>query len=143
MESFAEGAPGVALLAAEFGLFDWHRALTPQLARLDRGEYVAELGKLLSDLPGEYADAWVKSRPNASKDAANKDGARYVFSLIASYARRRLEAACEHEVDAEAYATLIDLLRDAERQLETNVTLRHVMDNLVVQWSRLTAPVTA
>ena len=64
-----------------------------------------------------------------------------VSGAIATYARRRLEGSCDDESKAESYAELIDLVREAERQLETNVNLRHVLDNLVVQWSLLGAPV--
>lgn len=143
LESFADGAPGVVALAAEFRFFQWRQILQPMIRQLERGAFPVEMGKAMAQLVKEFAEAWVKSRKNASKDAANKDGARQLFTLIATYARRRLESSCADEHRAEAYAELIDLVREAERQLDSNVNLRHVMDNLVAQWSRLNSSVPA
>ena len=47
------------------------------MATLDRGTTLVE----------EFATAWVKANRNASKDSANKDGARHLLSLLAAYAR--------------------------------------------------------
>ncbi len=141
--SFTDGAPGVGLLAAEFGFYQWRNTLQPMIRQLEQGSYPVEMGKAMTDLVGDFSEAWVKSHRNASKDAANKDGARHMFSLIASYARRRLKSSCADETGAEAYADLIDLVREAERQLDFNVNMRHLMDNLVVQWSRLGDTVSA
>lgn len=138
IENFAEGAPGRALLAAEFGFNRWRKTLGPMIAMLERGRFPATMGKVMSDLVGEFSEAWVKSRKNASKDAANKLGARQILTLLSSYARTRLRESSDDELRANLFADLIDLIREAEDQLERNVSQRHVMDNLVAQWSELT-----
>ncbi len=101
----------------------------------------SKMGKLMAQLVKDFSDAWVKKRKNASKEAANKDGARYLLAILASHARRRLHESADDDDAASSYADLIDLVREAELQFETNVNLRHVMDNLVVQWVDLRTPV--
>lgn len=139
IERFADGAPGQAKTAAEFGFSQWQHTLDPMIGHLERGGYPAEMGKLMAQLVKDFSEAWVKSRKNASKDAANKDGARHLLAILAAYARRRLHESANNDEAASSCADLIDLVREAERQLETNVNLRHVMDNLVVQWADLGA----
>lgn len=143
LQRFSDGAPGQAQLAAEFGFFKWRAVLNPMIATLERGGYPAEMGKAMADLIKEFADAWVKSRQNASRDAANKDGARHLFSLLVSYARARLGESGIDPARAEMYADLIEMIREAEMQLQYNVNSRHVLDNLVAQWSQLGAPTPA
>lgn len=139
IEHFADGSPGRALLASEFGFYRWRTTLGPMIAMLERGQFPATMGKAMSDLVGEFSEAWVKSKKNASKDAANKLGARQILSLLSSYARTRLRESSNDETVANLFADLIDLIREAEIQLERNVSQRHVMDNLVAQWSELGA----
>jgi DNA polymerase-3 subunit delta' len=135
VESFAEGAPGVAQLAAEHDLPGWHARLAPALETLARGGFPVGLGEVMNELVDTYATAWVKTHKNASKDAANKDGARWVLLLLAAHARERLRAACADDGEAEAWAQAIRLLADAEEQLRRNVNQRHVLENLVAQWA--------
>ena len=131
---FAEGAPGIAVLAADYGFHGWEQTLAPMLRQLGAGEYPAELGETLAGLVEAFAQAWVKAHDNASKDAANKDGARHVLSLLGAHARRRIVQACETGDDATAWLDMIDRLRDAEAHLASNVNLKLVMENLAVQW---------
>jgi DNA polymerase-3 subunit delta' len=137
LERFAEGAPGQALLAAQFRLFEWRGSLAPMIGQLERGGFPAEMGKAMAELVKAFSEAWVKGHRNASKDAANKDGARQLFALLTTYARTRLHEAGTDEARAMLFAGVIDLIRDAEIQLDWNVNPRHVFDNLVAQWSRL------
>ena len=143
IEQFADGSPGQAKIAAEFGFYQWQLALDPMIGHLERGVYPAEMGKLMTQLVKDFSDAWVKKRKNASKDAANKDGARHLLGILASYARRRLHESIQDDEAAYSFADLIDLIRETELQIETNVNQRHALDNLVVQWAELGNPVHA
>lgn len=134
IEQFAEGSPGIALLAAEYGLHQWHESLVPLYAELDRGRFPVSLGETMAGLIEQFAVAWVKKHKNASKDAANKDGARLMLSLLASHARNRLRQSCENEASPDEWIALADLLRDAEAQLYSNVNLKMLLENLAVQW---------
>ena len=136
IEIFCDGSPGVAQLAAEYGFHNWRAALEPMLAQLDRGEFPVVLGKELGELVEAFAQAWVKNNTNASKDAANKDGARHMLSLLASHARGNLHRACSAGVDSDSSLAIIDLLREAEFQLERNVNLKQLLENLIVQWAQ-------
>jgi hypothetical protein len=134
---FADGAPGMAERAIEHELFSWMGRLDPMLKMLDRGAFPPEMGGLLSELVDAYAAAWVKRNENASKDMANKDGVSLVLSLLSSHARTKLKAsAAEGNDDAGArWAKVIELLRDAEREISANVNMKQVMEDLAAQWA--------
>jgi DNA polymerase-3 subunit delta' len=136
IEQFCDGSPGLAQLAADYDFYEWEKTLAPMLGRLDRGGFPATMGQVLAEIVEGFASAWVKTHRNASKDAANKDGAAHVFALLASHARRKLSESCARGEDPGVALAMIDRLRDAERQLASNVNLKHVLENLVVQWAR-------
>jgi len=143
---FADGSPGIALLALEYGFEQWHRTLDPMLQELERGNFPHKMGETLGTLVDEFAVAWVKSHGErtTSKDAANKDGARHMFALLASHARTRLASAVEREAaSGYPWMNVIDIIREAERQLESNVNMKLLMENLVVQWAQTSHAVNA
>ena len=136
IERFCEGSPGLAMLAAEYEFHQWHVSLAPMLDELAAGRYPDAMGDTMAELVEAFAQAWVKAHDNASKDAANKDGARHLLALLAADARRRLAGAVDDEHQARLWADVISIQRDAERQLESNVNMKMLMENLVVQWAR-------
>jgi len=137
IDQFCHGSPGLALVAARFGFHQWQMTLDPMLQELEQGRFPAEMGQTLAQFVEDFAVAWVKDpdHPNASKDAANKDGARHVLTLLAGHARRRLIDCVEQGVDPDPWPEVIDLISSAERYLYTNVNLKLVLENLVVQWN--------
>lgn len=136
--NFAEGSPGVAQRAVEYGFDHWHRELSPMIEELAAGAYPATMGARLGELVEQYAQAWVRSHTNASKDAANKDGCGAMLALLGLDARRRLQRCCADgdDTSAERWTCVIDQLREAEVQLYSNVNQKLVLENLVVQWSQ-------
>ena len=141
IEQFCEGSPGLAQLAVDYGFYEWGQTLAPMLRQLDRGEYPAAMGPTLAEMVEAFASAWVKAHRNASKEAANKDGAGHVFTLLAAHARRRLRESCARGDDPQTALIMIERVRDAEAQLTSNVNLKHVLENLVVQWARPTGEI--
>ena len=139
IEHYSQGSPGTAKLAAEYGFHQWQVALAPMLADLADGHYPAQMGQTLAELVEAFASAWVDQHENASKDAANKDGAKHLLAMLAAHARRRLAADAENGNDPEYSMRIIDLLREAEWQLEAHVNMKVLLENLVVQWADLTA----
>jgi DNA polymerase-3 subunit delta' len=135
---FAQGSPGMARLAIEYEFAQWHHALRSGLNDLDRGVFPSSMGETLGSLIENFAQSWVikHGEKRTSKDAANKDGSRYVLGLLAAHARRELATGR----DVERWSAAIDLLREAERQLESNVNIKLLMENLVVQWAHLGSP---
>ena len=85
-----------------------------------------------------FASAWVDQHENASKDAANKDGAKHLITMLAAYARRGLAQETDNGNDPEYWLRIIDLLGEAEWQLESHVNLKVLLENLVVQWAAST-----
>jgi DNA polymerase III subunit delta' len=143
VEQFAEGSPGMAHLAIQYGFHNWQVALNPMLGDIDSGKFPSAMGEAMGALVEEFAQAWVKAHKNASKDAANKDGARYLFSLLASHLRQQLSSTVEHGGETSHVVAMIDQLRQAERELESNVNMKLLLENLAVQWAQQTAVVAA
>jgi hypothetical protein len=108
------------------------------LGEVEQGRFPAEMGQTLAQFVEDFAVAWVKDpdHPNASKDAANKDGARHVLTILAGHARRSLADRVEQGADPDPWPEVIDLISSAERELYGNVNLKLVLENLVVQWTR-------
>ncbi|MCH8164946.1 MAG: hypothetical protein IH889_04990 [Planctomycetes bacterium] len=139
IERFCEGSPGMAQLAADYGFCRWQMALEPMLGELQQGSFPTEMGNTLAELIETFATSWVKQHENASKDAANKDGARHLLAILAAHARRKLASRIDEDEDPTIWLEVIDLLREAERQLDANVNLKLLLENLVVQWAALAA----
>lgn len=135
IQRFCCGSPGIAQLAADYGFYRWNNTLEPMIGTLNDGEFPVEMGMALADLVEEFATAWVKRHENASKDAANKQGAGYLLAILAAHARGRLVDHLDASQDADQWLAVIDLIRAAERQLDANVNLKLVLENLVVQWA--------
>src|SRR5436190_8510409 len=57
IEHFAEGSPGAAQLAIEYGFFQWQQTLQPMLAELERGQFPTAMGETLAALIDEFAVA--------------------------------------------------------------------------------------
>jgi DNA polymerase-3 subunit delta' len=138
IERFCHGSPGLAHLAARYGFHRWQATLDPMLEDLALGGFPTEMGQTLAQFVEDFAVAWVKDEdhPNASKDAANKDGAGHVLSVLSAHARRGLAQRVEQGGDPHPWPEVIDLVSSAERQLQGNVNLKLVLENLAVQWAR-------
>ncbi len=132
---FADGAPGRFELAQTMGLFAWKRELAPRLDAADHGSFDPDLGKTMSDLVESYAQAWVDAHENASKDAANKDGARQLFALLAHRAQETLRAAKDDAIAHRALAT-IDAIGEAERNIDSNVNMKFAFEDLAARLAR-------
>lgn len=137
--TFAGGSPGMVLTAIECGFAQWQHTLQPMLQQLHQRQFPAHMGETMAKLVDNFAKQWVETHDNASKDAANKDGLRYLLTMLADDLRRRMH---QHADDPDAlpiYAQLLDVVRSAEYQAEANTNLKHLLENLVVQQARVLA----
>lgn len=132
---FSDGSPGVMLSALEGGFYAWFETLEPMLDAARRGAYDPDLGPALARLADEWAKAWVEANELASKESANRAGARWIFRLLSAWLRAGLRRAESAEVHAEA----IDLVRQAERRLDSSVQLAFVMESLSAELAGLFA----
>ncbi|TVQ32687.1 MAG: AAA family ATPase [Phycisphaeraceae bacterium] len=130
---YAAGSPGLAMIAIEGRLYDWAVQLEPMLAAADAGEFSPELGERMTKFIDEWAKAQVEKNKNASKEAANKAGARRMLHLLAERARRQLRDDASRGVDAAGALATIDLVRAAERHIESNVNLALTMEHLAAR----------
>lgn len=147
--AFAQGSLGRALLALAYRMDGWYETLEPMIAAVTAGRPAPGMGATMAELVEAFAQAWVKDHANASKDAANKAGVRYMLSLLGEHCRSRLrqvsaEAASMDidEVDRRLapYMAGIELIQQAEANLESNVSPPLLLDNLCVQWAVMSQP---
>lgn len=139
IRSFCAGSPGLAQLAAEYKLYEWQQILDPMIASLERGQPATELGSTLADLVERFAVAWVKAHTNASKEAANRDGAARLLWLLASIAQQRIHAAVQEGESCDAWLQLVDALAFTEREIDSNVNMKHALESLAIEWGELVA----
>jgi len=135
IERFAAGSPGLATLAAEDGLYQWHVTLAPMIRQVESGEFPPGLGERFASLVDDFATEWVKQRTNASKEAANRAAARRLFMLLASHALGGLHADAKRGEDTGRRLAVIDAIREAETAIDRNVNLKLTLDNLAAQWA--------
>lgn len=124
---FGDGSPGLVLAAARGGLFGWWRRLEPMLGGAARGELSPELGATMASLVDEWAEARASESEQASKDAANRAGARLMFQVLGEWARRRLR-----EGDLGAVGA-VSAIADGEDLMDANVSLATVFDWLAAR----------
>lgn len=141
---FASGSPGQAKLAVDYRLDEWGAAVEPMVDQIAHGQEPIEMGPTMAGLAEAFAKAWVDKHANASKDAANKSALRYMFGLLGDICRRRIEAVTATlpagdrdatEVAVRPWLIGIELLQQAERDMEANVAVALLLDNLAVQWA--------
>lgn len=139
---FAQGSPGLAALAMEHNLYDWYLALDPMIRTLESGGYPTDMASTMAKFIDTYATGRQKANPNASKESANRDAADFLFILLSrevgAMMRRELEAG-----DVERHLTVLDLIHEAERQLDSHLNLSQVFENLVIQWANCFDPASA
>jgi DNA polymerase-3 subunit delta' len=149
---YADGSPGDLLKALATGLWNWQQALAPMLADLERGRLSGDLGSAMAGLIEIEAQRLVKASPNVSKEASNKVAADVMFRLVGDHLRRGIRTAAgppgainsgrEIPVRAmQARLKCLDLLGEAERQIDANVQAIFACSNLAAQMGVVMASV--
>ncbi len=113
---------GAAGGAAAPGLFAWEGMLATMLQRAEGGHYEPALGPAMTKLIDEQVAATIKAAPDASKEAANRQWGR----LMLGYVARRLREGVREPARQEASLRGLDLLRECERAILSNVRLGDV-----------------
>jgi DNA polymerase III subunit delta' len=145
---FASGSLGRAQLITRFDLLAWSDALLPALDRAQRGTPTADLGRQVFSFIDGFANEWVKRHANASKEAANKQGADLMWSLIATRARSRVAELAKQldpgdptasEALLSPWLNVIDATEQAQKLLASNVNLSITCDHFAVSITRVLA----
>jgi DNA polymerase-3 subunit delta' len=124
LEELAEGSPGTLTRAVSTGIPAWRAKIMPLLLRFEQGKDAPELGSVMADCVDEWAEAYVKSRPQASKLNANRAAADWMFRVLARWQRSLLL-----KTPGPALAVL-DALRAAESEIDANVNAGFVFEKL-------------
>lgn len=138
---FASGSLGRAQIITRFGLLQWCDTVLPAMDRAAQGKPTHGLGQDIFSFIDTFAADWVKAHDNASKEAANKQAADLMWSLIATHARRNiaeLTARCDPNDPESGEALLtpwlnvIDATEQAQKLLASNVNLSITCDHAAV-----------
>jgi len=133
--TYADGSPGLALLAHEAEIPRWSQQIGAMLSAAESGRVVPELARTLIEFTESFAESRVKGQANASKDAANKEASGHLFRMLAARSQLILHAAAQEGDDPEPIIARLQMLRDAELQLASNVNLKQVLEALALRWS--------
>lgn len=138
---FSAGSLGRARIITRYGLLNWYDTVLPALDRAAHGQPTPTLGQDIFTFIDTFAQSWVKAHDNASKEAANKQAADLMGSLIANHARRRLAELtrqcdpsdpCAAEALLAPWLGVIDATDRAQAMLASNVNLSITCDYLAV-----------
>ncbi len=139
---FAGGSLGRLDLALRYDLVSWGRELLPMLDQALRDEFSSELGTTFARLIDEFAQNWVAAHgKTASKEAANRQGAALLFTLLSQWARRNITLAADKakagdllqlETHLDPWLKVIDLVHQAESQLAASLNLGLLCDHLAL-----------
>jgi DNA polymerase-3 subunit delta' len=135
LTEFAEGSPGAFVRARDGGLSAWRERLAPYIDAALHGKHPIELGPAMAELCEQWAKDYVDAKQNASKEAANHEAADWMFRLISGELRRGLRAAAANPAASARYASAIELIRDAEAQIGSNVSALFAMDRFAGELS--------
>ncbi|MCG3123507.1 MAG: hypothetical protein GIKADHBN_01927 [Phycisphaerales bacterium] len=134
---YADGSPGDLIKALATGIAEWHAQIAPLLAELDTGRQPSDLGGLMGTLIEAEAQRLVKASPNVSKEASNKVAADAMFRLVAHHIRGKLRAEAaklpQGSRTVEARMRCLDVLGEAERNVDANVQAVFACSNMVAQ----------
>ena len=146
---FADGSLGRAQLAIDYDLVQWARDVLPAIDRMCQRRLDPELGKTIADMIDAFAKRWVAEHEGASKEAANKQAAMLMWSMIGQHARQRLaQLAPDGQTPVEQaeqqlgpWLSVVDILHQTETELSANVNLGLVCDHLTSLLHRSLTPV--
>lgn len=111
----AEGSPGVAELVLSTGVDAWPQTIDPLLEAAAAGRDDGLLGEACAKLASDWAEAWVKAHPAASKDAANRTAHRLALCVVSSRLREGLRQGVVGPAAIEAVTACASLLnRDVQ-----------------------------
>jgi len=122
----AEGSPGMAGLMLSTGAALWPETIEPLVASAVAGRDDGSLAEACVKLAGDWSEAWVKTHPAASKDAANRTAHGLALGVIAAWARQRLRT---DEVSPDA----LDSIAECSRLLARDVQPKFAYEVLTQQ----------
>jgi len=145
---FSAGSLGRVELALNYDLYSWAKAVLPAVNQMKEDRYATLLGPQIAELINGFAERWVDEHPSASKDAANKQAAGLMWTLITQYARQKIGEAAARATPSDPIAAenamepwigVIEAIGEAEKNLASNVNMGLVCDALVATMHRALA----
>jgi len=133
MLRWSERSPGRLEMAVKHELVGWARTLDPMLKEADQGRWQPELGATMVELVEQFAEVVLAENKNASKEAANREGFRQLIRMLGQHLRARL--AGEDGTSTSHCCMTIDMLTEIERQSESHLNLKQLLESLSAGWA--------
>ncbi len=130
---FAEGAPGIALLAIERSMTPWIESIQSIMGDLYDGQWTNEASTKCVEFVDMWVEAIVSDNPKASKDGANRDGIEMLMRIMTFYIRQRMRVT-KSRSEMVYWCQLVDRLTEAESHIAASLNLKHVLEALMVEW---------
>ena len=137
LEQWANGAPGMAAQAQQYGLKHWHDAIDPICDQLDSGVWVSTAAETMQSWIDAWTDERISENPKASREAAGRDGTELLLRMLSSRVSTVL-LRCADAGDVEGahrQSCIADLLADTEQRIGSSLNRRHVFDSLIASWA--------
>lgn len=129
--TFSCGSPGLVCEAVEAGLPALASSLSEYLSAQEQVNCTDVVAQLVSFVETNVS-CWVKENPNMSKDAANRRAIQLILLMFGLSARELIRGGgCEVGIASAG------ILVDIEGQLSTNISIKVLIESLVVRWSHL------
>ncbi|MAT80099.1 MAG: hypothetical protein CMJ29_01760 [Phycisphaerae bacterium] len=135
---WADGAPGMAMLAEETSLAEYAHELQAILDDLDHGRWNQDFCVRIAEFINQRSEQVVKANSKASKDMANKQAAAIILRLLGSHVRRRLATVGPDDQESGRHLwALANRISETEDQLQRGLNLKHVLESLGAEWCQL------
>ena len=123
------GSPGVVVDLLETGLGSLEEEMRGFLRFENSCNYSEVSSKIISFVEG-CVSGWVKQNPNMSKEAANRRAIMLVLLMFSNSAR-----GCIRASGCGTGTVALDILVAIEKQLETNVNTKVLIESLAARWA--------
>lgn len=136
LDVVAGGSPGQVEQAIATGMVAWRTVLEPLVKDLCAGAAPLDAGAQMAGLVDTWAEGWVKSHEQASKEAANRVAFGAVWRIVGELLRRQLRRDAERGAISDPdhpVAVAIDRLANAQEFVESNVQIGAVLDDWAAQ----------
>ncbi|MDP7008042.1 MAG: hypothetical protein QGI78_00560 [Phycisphaerales bacterium] len=131
---YASGSPGDFVIAKDHGLFQLSQSIQHFIQGLGSGAPFPEATVRLLEFVDSYIKNQMKSNPLCSKEAANRRAFSIILRLLGLQIRRLLLGTKEQSLLAVRGAAI---LSDIESQIRTNISVKVLLESLVVRWTHL------
>jgi len=127
---FAGGSPGLATVAADTNVYQLWCDIEDFIKNPNVCHYTNIVGVIL-DFVQSYIDHQLHKNKNASKESLNRSSLELILMIFGLHVRTLLR-----QDDVDRGVVLAEVLTDVESQVSTNISIKVLVESLVVRWKQ-------